>query len=127
MSDEQSTRRQRGADAEGARPVLNHGIGADELPFLDALIATDKIYQMGALDEQMRLYFGGEANRSMHLDSGRALFERRIDGDDARRERMKARFVAVLSQADRSKGYLAGRDFGGNRPVGALMLALLER
>src|SRR3546814_3014824 len=86
------------------------------------LIANDKIYQMGALDEQMRLYFGGEANRSMHLDSGRAIFERRIDGDDARSERMKARFVAVLRQDDRSKGYLAGRDFGGNRHVGALML-----
>src|SRR3546814_10996642 len=113
MSDEQSTRRQRGADAEGARPVLNHGIGADELPFLDALIATDKIYQMGALDEQMRLYFGGEANRSMHLDSGRAIFERPIDGDDARSERLKARSVAVLRQEARSKRHLADRPFGG--------------
>src|SRR3546814_4187854 len=82
---------------------------------------------MGARDEQMRLYFGGEANRSMHLDSGRAICERRIDGDDARSERMKARFVAVLRQDDRSKGYLAGRDFGGNRHVGALMLDRLER
>src|SRR3546814_19761214 len=82
---------------------------------------------MGALDEQMRLYFGGEANRSMHLDYGRAIFERRIDGDDARSERMKARFVAVLRQDERSKGYLAGRDFGGNRPVGALMLDRLAR
>src|SRR3546814_16631197 len=82
---------------------------------------------MGALDEQMRLYFGGEANRSMHLDSGRAIFERRIDGDDARSERMKARFVAVLRQDDRSNGYLAGRDFGGNSPVGHLMLDRLER
>src|SRR3546814_4797179 len=36
-------------------------------------------------------------------------------------------FVAVLRQDDRSKGYLAGRDFGGNRHVGALMLDRLER
>src|SRR5712671_6987319 len=99
----------------------------EHLPPLLPGIAPELLDHMRALEKQMRVGLGREADGAMHLYVLRRILQGSIHGHQPRGNAVKLLSRALLGLNDRREEHLAQRGFRADGHVGTDMFDRLER